>query len=214
MKNTRSFLLAAAAIAMATAASTASAAVFQYQFKTYYDGSTINPLDTKVFPSIVAGMTVSDIAGGASVSLHFKDTLLPDASSTQKMALDRLWMSGPAGTATKLTGDTFAASRSSFGSSLPDNVFETRNWTVDYSTAFNEGETSTFKITGTGVTASSLLTKAPVIEIDNVGGTYGKWTSKSVRFIGTVAPIPEPSTYVLMGLGLVGVAFAARRKSA
>ncbi len=214
MRNIRPFMLAAAAMVAATAASTASAAVFQYQFKTYYDGSTINPLDTQVFSSIVAGMTVSDIAGGASVSLHFKDTLLPDASSTQKMALDKLWMAGPAGTATKLSGDTFTSSRSSFGTSIPDNIFETRNWSINYTSAFNETETSSFKITGTGVTAASLLTKAPVIEVTNVGGTYGKWTGKSVRFIGTVAPIPEPSTYALMGLGLLGVAFAARRKSA
>ncbi len=214
MRNIRPFMLAAAALVVASAASTASAAVFQYQFKTYYDGSTINPLDTKVFPSVVAGMTVSDIAGGASINLHFKDTLLPNASTTQKLALDRLWLSGPAGTATKLTGDSFTASRSSFGTGLPDNAFDTRNWKIDYSTSFNEGETSTLKITGTGVTAASLLTKAPVVEIDNVGGTFGKWTSKSVRFVGTIAPIPEPSTYALMGLGLVGVAFAARRKSA
>ena len=36
---------------------------------------------------------------------------------------------------------------------------------------------------------------------------------KEVR-IGTVAAIPEPSTYALMGLGLVGMSLVARRRQA
>ncbi len=205
----------ALALATSIAASTASAAVFQYQFKQYYDGSTINPLDTQVFSSVVAGMTVSDISGGASVSLHFKDTLLPAASSTNKLGLDRLWLAGPTGTVAKTSGDSFTSSNYGFlGTGIPDNIFERRSTLIDYNTSFNEGETSTLTIKGNGVTATSLLSKAPVIEIDNVGGNLGKWTGKSVRFIGTLAPIPEPSTYALMGLGLFGVVLAARKRQA
>jgi hypothetical protein len=206
----RSVSLAVAAMAVA---SVASAAVFQYQFKTYYDGSTIASTDTKVFSSIVAGLTVSDIAGGASLSLHFKDTALPDASSSSKMQLDHLWLSGTTkGTVARQSGTGGAYGFSSSGFTLPEG--QKLNNDFDFNTGFTEGTTTTLTIKGTGVTAASLLTKAPQIEIDNVGGTYGKWTNKSVRFIGTIAPIPEPSTYALMGLGLVGVAFAARRKSA
>jgi PEP-CTERM motif len=205
----------AVVLAVSAVASTASAAVFQYQFQRYYDGATLNPLDTQVFSSVVAGLTVTDITGGAQISLKFKDTVLPDASSTKKMALDRLWLSGPTGTVSKSSGDSFTSTNYSFlGTGIPDNIFERRSTLIDYNTSFTEGETSVLTIKGTGVSAGSLLSKAPVIEIDNVGGNYGKWTGKSVRFIGALAPIPEPSTYALMGLGLVGVVLAARKRQA
>jgi hypothetical protein len=203
--------VALAAVALA-AASAANAAVFQYQFKTYYDGSTSASTDTKLFSSVVAGLTISDIAGGAQISLKFKDTSLPDVSSSKKLTLDHLWLAGSnKGTLTKVSGDGGYYSFYSSGKTLPEG--QKLNWDIDYSSAFNEGETSVLQIKGAGITAASLLTKAPQIEIDNVGGTFGKYTSKSLRFIGTVAPIPEPSTYALMGLGLVGVALAARRKA-
>ena len=204
--------VALAAVALMTV-SAAHAATYQYQFQKYYDGSTLTPFDTKVYPSVVAGLTLTDISGGVEISLKFKDTDLPNASSSSKMALDRLWLGGSnKGTATKLSGDSFTAKYYGSGTYTPD--LDNRNWLVDYSTAFNEGETSKLTIKGTGITAASLLTKAPIIEIDNVGGTFGKWTSKSLRFVGNVAPIPEPSTYALMGLGLVGVVLAARRRAA
>jgi PEP-CTERM motif len=204
--------VALAAVALMTV-SAAHAATYQYQFQKYYDGSTLTPFDTKVYPSVVAGLTLTDISGGVEISLKFKDTDLPNASSSSKMALDRLWLGGSkTGTATKLSGDSFTAKYYGGGTYTPD--LDNRNWLVDYSTAFNEGETSKLTIKGTGITAASLLTKAPIIEIDNVGGTFGKWTSKSLRFVGNVAPIPEPSTYALMGLGLVGVVLAARRRAA
>jgi PEP-CTERM motif len=206
----------AAAVALAALLGTgaASAAVYQYQFQTYYDGSTLTPFDTNVYPSVVAGLTLTDISGGVEISLKFKDTDLPNASSSSKMTLDRLWLGGSkSGTVTRNSGDSFSSRYYSLGTLTPELNY--RNWVIDYSSAFSEGETSKLTIKGAGITASSLLAnnKAPIIEIDNVGGTFGKWTSKSLRFIGNVAPIPEPSTYALMGLGLVGVVLVARRRT-
>ncbi len=69
----------------------------------------------------------------------------------------------------------------------------------------------------------SVDNKASTTNIDNTlvggaGGTaYGKaagfgWINSSIKVTATPA-IPEPSTYVLMGLGLVGLSLVARRKA-
>jgi PEP-CTERM motif len=211
-RSIRSIALAAAAFA---AASAASAATYQYQFQTYYDPAThFNLTDTKAFDSVVAGMTISDIAGGAQISLKFKDTAFP--GSSKGMYLDELWLSGNRnGTLTRVAGDGGTYRYFSGGFTTPEG--QRLNWDIDFKDgAFTEGETTTLQIKGNGITAASLLTKAPQIELMNVGSPFnGKFgLNKSIRFIGTLAAIPEPSTYALMGLGLVGVAFAARKRQA
>lgn len=204
----RSLAVAAAASVLAA---TAQAAVFNYQFQNYYDPTTAALTDTKTFGEVVAGLKIEDIAGGAKITLKFKDTAL----SGNKMYLDELWLSGNrSGTLTKEGGDGGTYRYFSNGFTTPER--QRLNWDIDYTDgAFKEGETSTLIIKGNGVTATSLLTKAPQIEIMNASQFGGRWgLNKSVRFIGTVAPIPEPSTYALMGLGLVGVALAARKRRA
>jgi hypothetical protein len=49
--------------------------------------------------------------------------------------------------------------------------------------------------------------------VDFPGGADGVWQSGTVTF-GGIMPIPEPGTYGLMALGLLGVAAAARRRRA
>lgn len=201
----------AVAVAVSALASAAQAAVFQYQFQNYYDPTTAALTDTKSFGEVVAGLRIEDITGGAKISLHFKKTAL----TGNNMYLDELWLSGNrSGTLTKESGDGGTYRYFSNGFTTPER--QRLNWDIDYTDgAFLEGDTSTLVIKGNGVTAASLLTKAPQIEIVNAsqfGGRFG--LNKSVRFIGAVAPIPEPSTYALMGLGLVGVALVARKRRA
>lgn len=201
----------AVVVAVSAIASTAQAAVYQYQFQNYYDPATHALTDTKSFGAVVAGLKVEDVTGGVQLTLKFKDTSL----SGNNMYLDELWLGGnKSGSLTRISGDGGTYRYFSHGFTTPER--DRLNWDIDFTDgAFKVGETTTLKITGNGITAASLLTKAPQIEIMNASQFGGRWgLNKSVRFIGNVAAIPEPSTYALMGLGLVGVALAARKRKA
>lgn len=203
----------AVVVAVSAIASTAQAAVYQYQFQDYYDPTTSALTDTKNFGAVVAGLTIADLAGGNGVqlTLKFKETSL----SGNNMYLDEFWLGGnKSGSLTRVSGDGGTYRYFSNGFTTPER--QRLNWDIDFTDgAFKEGDTTTLKITGNGITAASLLAKAPQIEIANASQFGGRWgLNKTVRFIGTLAPIPEPSTYALMGLGLVGVALAARKRKA
>jgi len=212
-KTARLVVLAAAAL---TAAS-AQAAVYNYGFKTFYDSSTwYNPFDQQVMTDAesVAWLKVEDIAGGAKLTLKFHDTAFP--GSSKGLFLDNLFLEGSArGNIDRISGDQFSGRHYRYGFFTPE--LETRNWNIDYADgAFKEGETSTFTIMGSGISGASLLSDAPIIELSNVGSPYNApfGLNKTVRFVGTSFVVPEPSTYALMGLGLVGVAFVARKRKA
>lgn len=212
IRTIRSTLFVAAALVTAMSA---NAAIYQTEFKTFYDPTTwYNPTDTQVFGSSVASLKIEDIAGGAKLTLSFLDTDFP--ATSKGLYIDQLMLSGTErATISKLSGDTFSGKQYRYGFYTPE--LDRRNWDVNYTDgAFKEGETSTFTIKGNGVTAASLVAGAPVLELANVGAPYNApfGLNKTVRFIGVTQTIPEPSTYALMGLGLAGIAFVARKRKA
>jgi len=208
----RSALFVAAAMASAVSA---NAAIYQTEFKTFYDPTTwYHPTDTQVFGESVASLKVEDIAGGAKLTLTFLDSSFP--STSKGLYIDQLMLSGSdRASISKVSGDSFSGRQYRRGFYTTER--DRRNWDVNYKDgAFREGETSTFTIKGNGVTADSLLAAAPILELANVGAPYNApfGLNKTVRFIGSAIVVPEPSTYALMALGLVGVAFAAKKRKA
>ncbi len=215
----RSFRQLAVAAVAVGAVSGAFAAQTTVEFKTFYDTSTIlNLTDKKTLNYSVATLKLVDIAGGGvKGTLTFNDTDFPAGS--KGLAVDELWLASSstvkgavsASSGTALTGTYYKSGFYQEGTKY--------NYDLQYkANTFAEGATSQFTISG--VTVASFLSSATAVkgiglEITGIGKQYSGLfgLNNAVRFIGTVA-VPEPSTYALMGLGLVGIAFTARKRKA
>lgn len=223
-KLLRQTAMAAGIAALSLATSASWAASYSYEFKTFFDTSTtLDLLDTKTLGYSVASMTIADVAGGVSLSLTQNTNAFP--AKTGGSFVEALWLKGPNGTLkmTSPTSITSLASGSGYSSLLPliKDAGYSYSWNIDFaSKTFAEGETATLTILGSGVNAGAFAKAGtvPMLDLGNIDKPYTGLLglTSSVHFIGTLTTpaVPEPATYGLMALGLVGVAAAARRRAA
>jgi PEP-CTERM motif len=223
----RRLAVAAAALVVATGA---SAAKEYYEFKTFYDTSTWwTGADTATLGYSVASMSIEDYTAldgktGVKLKLTLNDTDF-NARPGSSLYIDELWLAGA--TKGKVAGSSGAAIDFK-NSGYYSKGFYADGGKYNYDINFEnnkaiEGNTTTLTILGNGIStqtfgsAGDLTGMKPIsIEVANVGGKYrGLFgLNNVVHFIGTPVMIPEPSTYALMGLGLAGVAFVARKRKA
>lgn len=206
----------AALVAVATSltALSASAVTFQFEFKTYYDTTTLKRGDQVTLDQPVAVLTIADEAPGVvRFGLKFQDTDVPGGRADGSPFIDELWLGGGRGTLDEVSGPDLSWLAGYSPAGFQGEGGQKYNWDIQFvPSSFSEGNRATFTISGLGLTAASFTTVAPNLQLEGVGRPYGGlfgWTP--VNFVGSPVAIPEPGTYALMGLGLAGLMLVRRR---
>lgn len=217
IKYVRQTAMAAGLVALSLASTASWAATASFEFKSFFDTSTSSPTDLKTLASPIATLTATDISGGVELTLKLNSTsLLPEKSGG--LSIDALYLGGLPNGSLKLDSkdqylDLFGLTSGYSSRSFSKDGLN-YNWTVDFG-GFSEGETAKLTIKGSGVNVGK-LGSSPMLDIDNVGKPYATGflgLNDNLHFVGTpVAGIPEPATYAMLGLGLAGIGFVARRR--
>lgn len=220
----RQTFVAVALAALGMVSSSAWAASYTIDFKTLFNTATAGDLyDTKTLPFSIAKLTISDLADGSGVQLTLKqNSHVFDSLNGAGNYIDALWIKGPGGALSSVSGAALESGAGYSAASLIKDVGYGYNWNIDFAgSSFAEGQTAVLTLTGSGLTATTFANFAKatpiMLSLGNVGGNYGvAELGNTVHFVGNlpvaVTPVPEPGTYALMGVGLVGIAALRRRR--
>lgn len=210
---------AAGILALSLASSASWAATATYEFKTFFNTATAAANDTLNATKSIATLTATDVSGGISFELKFNsvsDPLLPEKSGG--LSVDGLFLNlGGNGKLTYSSKDNYLdllGLTSGYSSRAFQKDGLNYNWTIDTG-GFTEGESAKFTIIGSGLSLSK-LGASPMLDVSNFGKQYATGflgLNDNLHFVGSpVAGIPEPATYAMLGLGLAGIGFVARRR--
>jgi hypothetical protein len=204
------------ALSMASTASWAASGTATYEFKTFFDTSTPDALDTKTLNYSVATLKMTDLAGGNGIELTLTQNNHAFASKGGNF-IDALYLAGPVGSFKLNSKDQMLSpfgGYSSHGFKVDNYTYQ---WDIDFFVgSFSEGETAKLTILGNGLNVAK-FGATPMLNLDNAGKPYATGflgLSDNVHFVGTLAtaPVPEASSYAMLGLGLIGLGFFARRR--
>lgn len=200
--------VAAGLVALSLASTASWAASTKLEFKTFFDPTTAVTTDTKTLGYAVATLEMKDISGGVEFTLAQNKNAFPEKLGGT--FLESLYLKGPSGTISNTLFDKISGASHNRTGFTKDGY--SMNWDIDF-LFLGEGDSVKFTIKGTGLDIGDFGSNI-ILDVGNVGKPYATGflgLNDNVHFIGTQA-IPEPGTYALMGLGLVGLTLAVRRR--
>ncbi len=189
-------IVSSLALAMGMLASSAFAATTTYRAVASGPGEvTPNPSPGYSIATIV----IDDVAGTMQVTSPFQDLLAP-TTDAHIHCCTAAPLVGAAGVATPLTGFPLGVTDGAYS-----HLFDL-NSSATYSAAFLSAAG------GTADAARDTLLGGIVAHEAYLNIHSSLYPGGEIRGFLVALPVPEPSQYAMLGIGLAGVAFMARKK--